>query len=68
MVTFTMELKGKERRQIRRRNHFAKDLRSPLFHQKVKGDKRSHLIDELHEQEAEEDLHEYFGLGKAPKE
>jgi hypothetical protein len=48
------------------RNHIAKDLADAKYHQRVKGDKRQHLIDLLHEQEALEDLFDY--LGKAPKE
>lgn len=58
----------KEKRQIRRRNFVSKELRDRRFYQRVIKDKRSHLIDELHEHEADEDLYEFFGLGKAPKE
>lgn len=69
MATFTMDLHGKQRRQIRRRNFVAKELNSNRkFRQQVIGDKRNYLIDKLHEEEAEDDLHDYFGLGKAPKE
>ena len=59
-------LNGKERREIRRRNFHAKELREQRFHQRIVKDKRKHLIDEIHEEEAEEDLWEY--LGKASKE
>lgn len=55
---------NKQRRQNRRRNFVAKELNSNRYHQRIKGDKRKHLIDVLHEQEAEEDLHEYLELGK----
>lgn len=60
---------NKERRLLRRRNYIAKELNSnPLYQHRVFRDKRKHLIDELHEHDAEEDLYDFFGLGKAPKE
>ena len=59
---------GKERRQVRRRNYLAKELRDQRFRHQVIKDKRSHLIDELHEQDADDDLFEYFNLGKTSKE
>lgn len=59
---------SKQRRQSRPRNPVAKDLASDVFHQRVKGSKRRYLIDKLHEEEAEDDLHDFFGLGKATKE
>lgn len=55
-------------RPKKRRNPIVRELNSKKYFQQVVPAKRKHLIDELHEQEAEEDLHEYFGLGKAPKE
>jgi hypothetical protein len=63
-----MELNNKGRRQIRRRNFVAKELRDQRFRHQVVKDKRHHLIDVIHEHEADEDLFDYFGLGKAPKE
>jgi hypothetical protein len=43
-------------------------LRERRFHQRIVKDKRRHKIDDLHEREAEDDLYDFFGLGKAPKE
>ena len=62
------ELNNKQRREIRRRNYLSRDLHSRKYRQRVVKDKRSHIIDELHDHEAEEDLFDYFGIGKAPKE
>jgi hypothetical protein len=63
-----MDVNNKQRREIRRRNYVAKELRDRRFQQQVVRDKRKHLIDEIHEHEAEEDLYDFFNLGKAPKE
>jgi hypothetical protein len=63
-----MELNNKQRRKVRRRNYLARELRDRRFQHQVIRDKRSHLIDDIHEHEAEEDLFDYFGIGKAPKE
>lgn len=52
----------------KKRNPYAKALSSDEFQQRVKPVKRKFLINKLHEEEAEDDLHEYFGLGKASKE
>jgi hypothetical protein len=61
---------GKEKKQQpKRRNYLVKQVRdSGLFRERMIGDKRRHLINELHEHEADEDLFEWFGIGKAPKE
>lgn len=63
-----MSTELKQRRQVRRRNFVAKELRDQRFRHQVVKDKRCHKVDELHEHDAEEDLFEFFGLGKAPKE
>lgn len=60
---------GKQRKATRRRNHIAKDLRTPKYGPRIRELKKQHLIDEYHEQEAEEDLAEFLGLlGVGPKE
>jgi len=46
----------------------AKALEDSSFRQRVRGTNRRHLRDELREHDADEDLYEYFGIGKAPKE
>jgi hypothetical protein len=51
----------------KKRNPVAKALGDSSFHQRVR-DRRRHLLDELREHDADEDLYEFFGLGKAPKE
>jgi hypothetical protein len=44
---------AKQRREFRRRNHIARDLRTPKYHQRIKEEKREHIIEELERQEAE---------------
>lgn len=59
----------KERREFRRRNHIARDLHTSKYRARIKESKRRHLIDELHEQDAEEELYEFEKeIGLAPKE
>jgi hypothetical protein len=52
----------------KKRNPIAKDLENELFRQRVREPKRQYLLNKLHEEDADEDLFEYFGIGKAPKE
>jgi hypothetical protein len=53
----------------KKRNPVAKDLKDPLFRQRVRDTNRRHLINKLHEEEAEEELDDFLHqLGKAPKE
>ena len=60
---------GKQRKETRRRNHIAKDLRTPKYGPRIREVKRQHLIDEYHEKECEEDLAEFMGrLGIGAKE
>ena len=60
---------GKQRRSVRRRNHIARDLRTPKYGPRIRELKRQHLIDEYHEQEVEEELAEFMGrLGFGEKE
>lgn len=57
---------SKQRREFRRRNHIARDLRTPKYGPRIKESKRRHLINELHEQEADEEVYELLkdiGLG-----
>ena len=59
----------KQRREVRRRNHVARDLYTPKYGPRIRETKRQHLIDELHEQEIEEELDEFLGkLGIGAKE
>ena len=59
----------KERRAVRRRNHIARDLRTPKYGPRIRESKRQHLIDELHARDVEEELGEFMGrLGIGPKE
>ncbi len=50
----------KQRREARRRNQIAKDLRTPKYAPRIRETNRGHLIDELHEVEAEEELYDYY--------
>lgn len=61
-------MNNKQRRQIRRRNFLARELHEPRYGPRIVPDKRRFLIDKIHEDEADDDLFEYFGIGKAPKE
>lgn len=64
-----MNFENKQRRQIRRRNFLAKELREPRFGPRVVREKKRHILDEIHEEEAEEELEEFLDkLGKVPKE
>lgn len=70
----------KQRREFRRRNHVAKDLYTPKYGPKIRESKKHHLIDELHEEECLEAVHDYVeeqddsdywffkGLGLSTKE
>ena len=58
----------KQRRAQRRRNHIAKDLRTPKFGPRIKESKRQHLIDEIHQHEIDAEYHFYKELGMAGKE
>lgn len=57
-----------KRQQPKRRNFVAKKLHDPEFRNRIIYEKRKHKLDRLHEHDADEDLYEFFGLGKAPKE
>ena len=64
-------LKGcppKQRREVRRRNHIARDLRTPKYGPRIRESKKQHLIDELHRQEMEDEYHFYKDLGLASKQ
>ena len=54
-----MKIHGKERRVIRRRNFLAKELHESRYGPRVVQEKRQHMLDELHEKEAEEELLHY---------
>ena len=54
-----MKIHGKDRRVIRRRNFLAKELHEPRYGPRVVAEKRQHMLDELHEREAEEELLHY---------
>ena len=47
----------KQRRQVRRRNHVARDLHTPKYGPRIKESNKHHQIDELHEKDAEEELY-----------
>jgi hypothetical protein len=51
---------AKQRREFRRRNHIARDLRSPKYGPRIKEDKKDHLIEELEIQEAEREARNPF--------
>lgn len=53
----------KQRRSVRRRNHIAKDLRTPKYDPRVIPSKRQHLIDEAHRREIDEEYAFYKKLG-----
>lgn len=55
-----IKIHGKERREHRRRNFYAKELHEPRFGPRVVQEKRRHKLDQLHEQESEEQLDEYL--------
>lgn len=60
---------SKQRREVRRRNHVAKDLLTPKYAPRVREVKKHHMIDELHEQDANDDLYWFFKeLGLSNKE
>lgn len=50
----------KQRRELRRRNHIARDLRTPKYNPRVRESNRQHLIDELHEQEARQAIEDDY--------
>ena len=54
---------SKQRREFRRRNHIARDLRTPKYGPRIKEPKKKHLIEELTETELDEELDSYE-LGK----
>jgi hypothetical protein len=61
----------KQRRELRRRNHVARDLLTPKYGPRIRESNKHHLIDELHEQEADEEIYDYFDdkeMGLAGKE
>lgn len=49
----------KQRRAVRRRNHIARDLRTPKYGQRVKESNKHHLIDEIEVQEMDDEA-EYW--------
>lgn len=51
-----------------RRNMIAKDLYTPKYGPRIRETNRRHMIDVLHEQEAEEDLFEALKMGISSKE
>jgi hypothetical protein len=59
---------AKQRREVRRRNHIARDLRTPKYGPRIRESKRQHLIDELHRREMDEDYHDARELGLTSKE
>lgn len=59
---------SKQRRAVRRRNHIARDLRTPKYGPRIKESKKQHMIDELHEREAEDDYEHYKRIGLTAKE
>lgn len=60
---------AKQRRAVRRRNHIARDLRTPKYGPRIRESKRQHLIDELHDEEAAMEAYEFEkGLGLVSKE
>lgn len=60
---------SKQRRAFRRRNHIARDLRTPKYGPRIKESKRRYLIDHLHEQEAEDEMYHLLKeLGLEAKE
>lgn len=50
----------KRRRAVRRINHVAKDLRLPQYGPRIRDTNRKHLIDELHEEEAEDEIYDFY--------
>lgn len=54
---------SKLRREVRRRNHIAKDLRTSKYRPRIRESNKHHLIDEVHEREADEDYWFYKKLG-----
>ena len=58
----------KQRRAQRRRNHIARDLRTPKYGPRIKESKKQHLIDEAHQRDAEEEYWFYKTIGMTTKE
>lgn len=56
------------KQQPKCKNFVAKRLHDGEFRNRIVEEKRRHKLDVLHEHDADEDLFEFFGLGKAPKE
>lgn len=57
---------NKDRREFRRRNHVARDLRTPKYGPRIRETKRQYLIDEIEAEEAEREAYEFqkeIGLG-----
>lgn len=52
----------KQRREVRRRNHIARDLYTRKYQPRIRESKRQHLIDELHEKDADYELLQLLGL------
>lgn len=56
---------AKQRRAVRRRNHIARDLRTPKYGPRIKESNKHRLIDEIEVQEAEleaRDAQDYYHL------
>lgn len=58
----------KQRRAVRRRNHYARDLEDRRYRNRIRESNKHHIIDEIHREEMESAYHFFKELGFGEKE